>query len=260
MGSWTAGARAPCRRGRAGPGCSVSVSTPPPCTASPLTRAAGPPSHPSQPLGRSPVQSPLRGCQCPHPPCSLSPAPGHHPLSVQLLSSPLASLRAARLHSSRERPVDHTFPLMDPPCFKPSQRQRSATLGLESALHSQPSMLQPHWAAGSRAGPGAPGAPLPVPEPQPRASPRPPDSVQASPPPRRSSGLACPAPPVHQLAASLPPRGPPAARVRDGLSLWAPALAPPQRKASSLREQRPRCSLPPGPGTKEALCNPQMTE
>lgn len=62
MGSWTAGARAPCRRGRAGPGCSVSVSTPPPCTASPLTRAAGPPSRPSQPLGRPPVQSPLRGC------------------------------------------------------------------------------------------------------------------------------------------------------------------------------------------------------
>lgn len=77
MGSWTAGARAPCRRGRAGPGCSVSVSTPPPCTASPLTRAAGPPSRPSQPLGRPPVQSPLRGCTdtLPQPVPSTGPPP-----------------------------------------------------------------------------------------------------------------------------------------------------------------------------------------
>lgn len=114
--------------------------------------------------------------------------------------------------------------------------------------------------SGQRAGPGAPGAPLPVPEPQPRAS------LALQTPCRRAlprgGALAWPA--WHPLCTSSLPRclrvGHQRPEFGTGLSLWAPALAPPQRKASSLREQRPRCSLPPGPGTKEALCNPQMTE
>lgn len=34
------------------------------------------------------------------------------------------------------------------------------TLGLTSALHNQPLMLQPHWTAGSQEGAGAPGSPV----------------------------------------------------------------------------------------------------
>lgn len=210
MGSWTAGARAPCRRGRAGPGCSVSVSTPPPCTASPLTRAAGPPSRPSQPLGRPPVQSPLRGCTDTLP----AACPQHRATTPFLCNCyhPLWPHSEQLVYTAAERGPWTTL-------FRSwillASNPRSAN-AVQPSGSSQPCTVSPRCSSrtgqpGSRAGPGAPGAPLPVPEPQPRASPRPPDSVQASPPPRRSSGLACPAPPVHQLAASLPPRGPPAA-------------------------------------------------
>lgn len=209
MGSWTAGARAPCRRGRAGPGCSVSVSTPPPCTASPLARAAGPPSRPSQPLGRPPVQSPLRGCTDTLP----AACPQHRATTPFLCNCyrPLWPHSEQLVYTAAERGPWTTL-------FRSwillASNPRSAN-AVQPSGSSQPCTVSPRCS--SRTGQRAAGRGRALREPRflcpspSRASPRPPDSVQASPSPRRSSGLACPAPPVHQLAASLPPRGPPAA-------------------------------------------------
>lgn len=259
MGSWTAGARAPCRRGRAGPGCSVSVSTPPSCTASPLTWAAGPPSRPSQPLGRPPVQSPLRGCTD-----TLPAACPQHQATTPFLCNcyrPLWPHSEQLVYTAAERGPWTTL-------FRSwillASNPRSAN-AVQPSGSSQPCTVSPRCS--SRTGQRAAGRGRALREPR-FLCPSPSRGLllalqtpcrRALP---RGGALAWPA--RHPLCTSSLPRclrvGHQRPEFGTGLSLWAPALAPPQRKASSLREQRPRCSLPPGPGTKEALCNPQMTE